>query len=355
MKPVISIRRKLHRLRMMLSLWSYINLPMGDKAFVIGTPSHANIGDSAIAIAEIRFLQNALQRKMPVKEITVREIQKFNKLLQNPQSAKNHYFWHGGGNMGDQWYNEEMIRQRFIMGYRDCRFVIFPQTIFYSDTESGQSKKNDSKAIYNHPDITIVAREKTSFEIMKKVYPEAQHLLTPDIVLSSTMEDYGVINRKREGVLFISRSDPEKAVDEGVWEKIADSVESLGRKVIFSDMISDVPLTKENRMECVRRKMQDICDAELVITDRLHGMVFAALTGTPCIVFSNYSHKVKGTYDWISYLPYICYVESFEEAKRAIPSLLSLQESKYEKKPLQLYFDELSKMINQLEYKSVRS
>lgn len=35
-------------------------------------------------------------------------------------------------------------------------------------------------------------------------------------------------------------------------------------------------------------------ECELVITDRIHGMIFAAITGTPCIALSNY--KIKGTY-----------------------------------------------------------
>ena len=62
--------------------------------------------------------------------------------------------------------------------------------------------------------------------------------------------------------------------------------------------------------------MQEFCDAKLVITDRLHGMIFAAISETPCIVFSNYNHKVGGTYEWIKQLPYIRYVENMGEAKK---------------------------------------
>ena len=91
--------------------------------------------------------------------------------------------------------------------------------------------------------------------------------------------------------------------------------------------------------------MQEFADSELVITDRLHGMVFAALTGTPCIVFSNYNHKVKGTYDWISYLPYIKYVESLEEAKKCIPELIAMENTCYDSKPLQSYYNKLIEVI----------
>lgn len=247
--------------------------------------------------------------------------------------------------MGDQWFAEEVLRQEFIVKRLNSKPVIFPQTIFYSDTESGQEKLKASIPIYNNPNVTIVAREKQSFDILQKVYPSAKIPLTPDIVLSSTMDDYGVIPTERSGVLFVTRSDPEKAVSDSTWEALEKAAAEAGKDCRHTDMHSDIPVTKENRAECVRKKMQEFCGAELVITDRLHGMVFAALTGTPCIVFSNYNHKVKGTYDWISYLPYIRYVESVEEAERAIPELLAMKDCKFDNKPLTPYFEKLAEVI----------
>ena len=58
-------------------------------------------------------------------------------------------------------------------------------------------------------------------------------------------------------------------------------------------MMSERPVTKENRVEIIMDKFKDFQKSELVITDRLHGMVFCAISGTPCIVFGNYNQKVK--------------------------------------------------------------
>lgn len=247
--------------------------------------------------------------------------------------------------MGDQWFAEESLRQGFIVKRVNSKPVIFPQTIFYSDTESGHAKLQASIPIYNDPNVTIVAREKQSFDILQKVYPSAKILLTPDIVLSSTMDDYGVIPAERNGVLFVTRSDPEKSVSDTTWEKLEKTVTHNGKAYRHTDMYSEIPVTKDNRAECVRKKMQEFCGAELVITDRLHGMVFAALTGTPCIVFSNYNHKVKGTYDWICYLPYIRYVESVEEAEIAIPELLAMKDCKFDNTPLLPHFEKLAEVV----------
>jgi len=45
--------------------------------------------------------------------------------------------------------------------------------------------------------------------------------------------------------------------------------------------------------------LNDFSSSKLVVTDRLHGMVFAALAGTPCVVMGNCNYKVKGIYNWI--------------------------------------------------------
>lgn len=54
--------------------------------------------------------------------------------------------------------------------------------------------------------------------------------------------------------------------------------------------------------------------SKVVITDRLHGMIFCAITKTPCVVLPNSNHKISGTYyNWLSELEFIQFVEEFEE------------------------------------------
>jgi pyruvyl transferase EpsI len=59
------------------------------------------------------------------------------------------------------------------------------------------------------------------------------------------------------------------------------------------------------RKQAVEEKLREFASAQLVITDRLHGMVFCAITGTPCVVVNSRSPKVLGCYEWIRELPYI--------------------------------------------------
>ena len=128
-------------------------------------------------------------------------------------------------------------------------------------------------------------------------------------------------------------------------------MEQLARKtgltVERTDMVTEEPITAENRGEIVRKKLLSFASSKLVITDRLHGMIFAAITGTPCIVFSNYNHKVRGTYEWISYLPYIKFADKAEDVAAFLPELLAMQDCAYDNTPLKPYFDQLAKAIRE--------
>ena len=159
----------------------------------------------------------------------------------------------------------------------------------------------------------MVAREKYSYETMKQLYPDTTVLMTPDIVLSSCMDIIGAKSQKRDGVLLCLRSDSERVLNGEDHRYITRLLEEKHLPVRTTDMYSKVRVTPETREQLVREKMEELASARLVITDRLHGMVLCTLTGTPCIVMSNNNHKVQGTYEWISYLPYIRYVSDVHQ------------------------------------------
>ena len=49
-----------------------------------------------------------------------------------------------------------------------------------------------------------------------------------------------------------------------------------------------------------KNKINEFADVQLVITDRLHSMIFSIIGGTKCIAFDNKTKKVSGVYDeWL--------------------------------------------------------
>ena len=313
---------------------------------VPGTPTHTNLGDSAIAFAQMLFL-----KKCGISEENIIEIG-FDEYFTYEDYIKKYLNWDarimqlGGGNMGSQWLNEEYFHRALLEVFPKNRQLIFPQTVFYLSDETGHREEMASIAYYNgKKNLTMAAREERSYETMKRLYPDTEILLVPDIVLSSKMEDYGVVPAKRSGAILCMRADTERSMDDSARQKIAEELEKQGLACRFSDTHSETDVTKETRRDMIRSKMQEFAGAQIVVTDRLHGMVFSAVTGTPCIAFSNYNYKVKGTYQWIKYLPYIKYAETAEEAISYIPQLLNMDCCHFDNSPLQPYYEKLAEAV----------
>lgn len=319
--------------------------PLGEKYYVLGTPQHTNLGDSAIVLSEINFLKQCGIRETRIKEVTTEEYKAYKDILKKRIRKFDKIFLHGGGNMGDQWFSEELLRRDMLSTFGQNKIIVFPQTIFYSDTTEGKREEKNSIPFYNRNDLTIVAREYMSFERMKCLYPNANVLVTADIVLSTNRGVFGIKQQKRMGILLCLRSDMEKAMSLAEHKMIEDFLQKNNCQVRVTDMYSECAVTKKNRYECVKRKMNEFASARLVITDRLHGMVFATVTETPCIVFGNYNYKVEGTYEWIKYLPYIRFVRSTAEMEKVFPELLMQKDCKYDNKPLQPYFKKLEDIV----------
>ena len=69
------------------------------------------------------------------------------------------------------------------------------------------------------------------------------------------------------------------------------------------------------------------------------------MTGTPCLVFSNFNFKVKGTYEWLSYLPYLRFAEHIGQAEQYMKELLAMEDQHYDDEPLLPYFRELAEAL----------
>jgi len=276
-------------------------------------PSQLNLGDQAIFLAEMQFLR-------PFGKVAAISNTDYKK-CKSKIPEKTLIILTGGGNLGDIWVHEEKARRNVLKNHTKNPMILFPQSFYYGD----QSKLEGSIPYYRRNHFWLTARDDDSYSQMKKVYGD-RVIETPDIVLSASKNDFCVKQSGRSGVLFCFRSDKEKKISEEDTLKLEKAVD----KFSYTDMISDVPITEDNRMDLVSRKMNEFAGAELVITDRLHGMIFSALTETPCIVLPNTYYKVKGQYRWIAHLPYVYFSETVEDALSAIPIIREVGDCHFE-------------------------
>ena len=333
--------------KMHYNLWRYLTFPLGKKIYIIGAPLHGNLGDSAIALAQKIFIGKTISENR-IKEIAKNEYREERKFIRRCINKRAMICCHGGGNIGNQWYDEELFRYDLLSNFKNNKIVIFPQTIWFTHDASGDSALALSREKYNAGlDLTMIAREEQSYQCMLKNYNCSNILLTPDIVLSSTIEDYGVSAQDRSGALLVFRNDPEKALQKETEESIIQLLENNRIAYKRTDTYSKEGLTKETRLKRVQEKLLEFLSSEIVFTDRVHGMIFAAITETPCIVFSNYNYKVSGTYEWIKHLPYISYIDQTDDIVSVFNKLIKMKSCKFDNNSIIEKFDCLLEVIKE--------
>jgi pyruvyl transferase EpsI len=282
------------------------------KAFIFLAADYGNLGDVAITFAQTNFLKKNLDYQ--VIEVPISKSIEGLWFVKRNIKKGDLVTTVGGGNLGDLYDQIEFIRQLVIKFFPRNKIISFPQTFDFSENSNGLKYLNKAKKVYNsHDSLTFVAREQTSFALMKKHFYNAAVILTPDIVLSL---DKHLPQRQREGVVLCMRKDKEKILSKEQSHFIDGTIRKKFAKVsIYDTHINKSELTIQERNEALDSIWSSFKGAELVITDRLHGMIFCYITKTPCIVFQNNNHKVRETYNWIEDCKGIFLMEKFSENK----------------------------------------
>ena len=275
------------------------------KLFLLGTPIHGNLGDHAIAMAARQFLKDHFPG-YAIIEVEPQTAEKYCGYLKKRLIRNGLVLNTGGGSFGSLWPEEERMLHTVLQTCADNRVIILPQTIFFSGDEEGKRVLAGSQAVYSaHRDLVICCRERYTYEYMAEHFPACRLLLTPDMALYlRPVERSG----PREGVLFCMRSDKEKmGYDLAPLER---AVRADGHEISRTDTVLPRNLYGGRRFREVRGKIARFAAARLVVTDRLHGMIFALLAKTPCLVLENRSYKIRGVYEWIRDVGYVKLTDS---------------------------------------------
>jgi len=308
-----------------------------NKAYIFCTPIHGNIGDQAIIIAEREFLKDKFP-KFKIIEIESNLIIKFKKIL--PKLVNNSpIFIHGGGFLGTLWLEEEKIFRNILKEYSKNFIIVFPQTVYFSNDEFGNKILEESKKIYSsHSKLFICCRETYSYDFMKKNIPECKTLLIPDMVLYLNKIKTKTISKD---ILFCIRSDKEKVNYnlENIENKLKKEY-----KLDYTDTVIPKIVFPNSRNKIFNNKIKQFSEYKLIITDRLHGMVFALLSKTPCLVLENKSYKIRGVYDWIKEINYIKLTNE-KNIEKDLNEMLNKNINHFDNKDLKNKYDDLEKLI----------
>ncbi len=267
-----------------------------DKKIVLALAAdYGNLGDVAITYAQRKFLEE----KFPdyeVIEIPISETYKNMKSLKRVIGKDDVITIIGGGNFGNLYQEIEDMRQAFIKTFKKNTVVCFPQTIDFSEDKLGNKKLKKAKEVYKrNKKLVLFARENKSFNVMKKNFKLNNIYLAPDIVLSLNKKEPKL---KRENITICFRNDNENKINKTRKQEIIDLLTLKYKELLyFKDThVGKVSITENEREKYLSEIWNTFKKSKVVLTDRLHGMIFCVITGTPCIVFPNSNGKIESTY-----------------------------------------------------------
>lgn len=315
----------------------YAELP-GVNIWFLLEQNHRNIGDLAIGVAN----KEIFERLFPYANfhfVYEHLYDKYKKHFQKVIGKDDIIVLTGGGSIGN-YQSHEYLREDIIFRFRNNTVISMPQTMCFRDDKRG--RRDLKKAINSYSsnrNLYLMAREKYTYDEMKKVFPGTKVVLTPDAVMNLERSDG---QGERSGVVVCFRSDMEKKMTKYHIDYIQNICRQLTNSIQFTDMTATKEfISLEEREKVVLQKIEEFKKAKLVVTDRLHCMIFCAISGTPCIAFSNYNTKIIGCYEWIRNLEYIQFCDSVEKFEVLAKKMVCLGGNKYDASFTNQYFDNI--------------
>ena len=128
-------------------------------------------------------------------------------------------------------------------------------------------------------------------DLEKKINEHSDiHMVIPKMVYISNSTELGTIYTKKD------------------LEQLPFDLRKYYVVEFYDTHIKKTKLSVNERKVELNKIWKQFESSEWIITDRLHGMIFAFITRTPAIVIPNNNHKIGSCYEWIRNCGYIFFV-----------------------------------------------
>lgn len=266
---------------------------------------YANLGDLAITYAQKEFLREMYPDR-DIIMVPSTETYTGMKTLKKIINKDDIITLIGGGNMSDLYWSLESARLFVIKNFKYNKIISFPQTVSFSDTEKGRECLNTSRKVYSkHKNIVFFLRENNAFTRFKKYFPSVKCELCPDMVLSLNKTEP---RAERDKVVCCLRNDGESYITGAQRKSIITQMRNSFENVILRDTV-DVSVDECTEVvfeETLENFWAMLRSSKVVVTDRLHCMIFCVITGTPCVAIDNSNKKISGVYDqWLNEISWV--------------------------------------------------
>lgn len=301
-----------------------ISLVNGLSVAYVDIPIYKNCGDILIFLGTMEFLRNTntnvskIMATLDLSDAHVKSISKESTII-----------CQGGGNFGDIYERNNLLREAVVKGAKQSKIAILPQSIQYADENK---LENVSAIMRSHPDLTIFTRDIPSFELSKTHFSDKTYLSQD---MAHALYDWlAPVRAKRPRVegassrtLYFIRDDKEGGVDSmptvlsgsfgpldwpqilRLREKIV--IEGFRKAAQASRIMPALPLSVLHAYESVCRRLMlrmahEFIQYDHIVTSRLHGAIFGLLLDRKVTILDNSYGKNSRYYDsWLKDIPHV--------------------------------------------------
>lgn len=294
-------------------------------AVLVDHPSHHNVGDHMIWRAQMRALGRLDVKVRGVCEARDYDPARLARLL-GPGTA---IVQSGGGNLGDLYGRSQNLRERVLEDFPDRRIVQLPQSVEFLDPVRSA---RFAELARTHEDYLVMVRDARSLATLEAMELRCQ--LVPDAALTLPQTER---RPPRTDVLWLRRSDVEAASSRGdelpMPHEVTDWTRPGSRRLArgragarrLAMRTGAAPMLWERRARREeQRGLRTLSRGRVVLTDRLHASVLAALAGIPAVTMADRYGKIEAlrtTWGLDSVLPPL--VADVDEARDELERLLA--------------------------------
>ena len=277
-----------------------------------------NKGDPAIAVGELKMIQKlGLELIFSCREMQclAQNLNYAKKLSNNYSSSDLVILMHGGGYLLS-YTNEDEYRKAVLELFKNFHAVLFPQSVWPRTSLEHQLKFQEVYA--SHPRLTILYRDRPSYELGKTFIPNAKPYLMPDMAF-----EIGAVSRlisPTHDIMWLRRTDTERlgyniSKNAQGFDVLVQDWLSWSRQK-RSSTVEDVVIRTASRMLYLQR-------GRVVITETLYGHILSTLCGIPHVVIDHSNHTITSYMkSWTGAVENIVVANSSEDALHMAIELL---------------------------------
>lgn len=260
---------------------------------LVDYPNHANVGDSAIWLGEILYLERE-RRQRPIYCCTIRSYSATALAKRAPEGP---ILIHGGGNFGTLWSQHQDFRNELLERFPGRPIIQLPQSIYFADEAS---VAQTARAVDRHGAFTLLVRDQESYEFAATKFDCAVYLC-PDMALHIGRTPR---SRSRVDVLYLMRADRERAgylrapetaetkivtdwLEESRYRRQLAKLATLARTALVGRHERTFDVYGALAWNRYRRGVEILSQGRVVVTDRLHAHIISLLLDIPHVVLDN--------------------------------------------------------------------